>query len=202
MRHQVGRLRQKLLAYYQDEGRDDPIHIELPKGGFKLSIEPASAARHGAAATQPRTRLVIALAAALAVAVAVAVYSTSSMVRLKREVAPVAERWSPELEQLWAPFLQSNRPLLVCLGAPLFVRIPSLGFFRDPKANDWEEVTKSERMAAVRNALRDSQAIPWYAFTGAGEASGAFLLSKLLSSRKRELLVTRSNPAFMAGDRR
>ncbi len=193
VRLQAGRLRQKLLAYYQDEGREDPVHIDLPKGGFRLSIEPAAAVGQAGAASRPRPRTVIALAAALVLAIGVAVYSTIGMVGLKRQLAPAAERWSPELEQLWAPFLQSDRPLLVCLGTPLFVRIPSLGFFRDPKANDWEEVGKSERMAAVRNALRDSQAIPWYAFTGAGEASGAFLLARLLSNRKEQLLLTRSN---------
>jgi len=137
--------------------------------------------------------MVLGLGVALLLAIAWAAYSTVRLVQLKRYVGPAAERWSPELEELWTPFLQSNRPMLVCLGTPLFVRFPSFGFFRDPKANDWQEVEKSERMAAVRNALRDSQAIPWYAFTGAGEASGAFLLAQLLSSRKRPLLLTRSN---------
>jgi hypothetical protein len=137
--------------------------------------------------------MVLALASALAIAIAWAAYSTLSLVRLRREVGPAAQQWTPELEKLWAPFLESNRPLLVCLGTPLFVRIPSLGFFRDPKANDWQEVEKSDRMAAVRKALGDSQAIPWYAFTGAGEASGAFLVAKLLSIRKPALLLTRSN---------
>lgn len=192
VRLQTGRLRQKLLAYYQAEGAEDPVYIGLPKGAFKLSFQAAHPQPETAAAAPP-VRLVAALGAALAVAIAWAGYSTVTAVRLKRQLAPVAERWSPELERLWAPFLDSRRPLLVCLGTPLFVRFPLFGFFRDPKANDWEEVEKSDRIAAVRKALGENQPIPWYAFTGAGEASGAFLLGKLLSTRKRDLLMTRSN---------
>jgi hypothetical protein len=40
VRTQTGRLRAKLLEYYGAEGRDDPIMVELPKGGFKLTFRP------------------------------------------------------------------------------------------------------------------------------------------------------------------
>lgn len=36
VRTQTGRLRGKLREYYTTEGKDDPIVVELPKGGFKL----------------------------------------------------------------------------------------------------------------------------------------------------------------------
>src|SRR6478672_1600030 len=39
VRLQVGRLRQKLSAYYQTEATADDVVISLPKGGFKLSFE-------------------------------------------------------------------------------------------------------------------------------------------------------------------
>src|SRR5215472_14278357 len=41
VRIQVGRLRQKLAEYYRLEGKDDLVIIDLPKGRFKLSWEPA-----------------------------------------------------------------------------------------------------------------------------------------------------------------
>jgi len=194
VRLQVGRVRQKLLAYYETEGAEDPVHVGLPKGGFKLSFEPGPRGRNGGAALSVHHRKIIAsLAVALVLAIAWAAFSTVSLIGLRRQVAPAAERWSPELEKIWAPFLQSDRPMLVCLGAPLFVRIPSLGFFRDPKANDWDEAMKSERMATVRKMLTDSQWLPSYNFTGVGEASGAFMLAQVLSPRKRDILLTRSN---------
>lgn len=194
VRLQVGRLRQKLLAYYEAEGAEDPVYICVPKGGYKLSFEHGPRGRNGGGILSlHRGKLIASLAAALVVAVAWAAYSTISLVRLRRQVAPAAERWTPDLEKIWAPFLESNRPMLVCLGAPLFIRIPSLGFFRDPRANDWDEAMKSDRMATVHKAFRNSQWLQSYNFTGVGEASGAFLLAKVLSPRKRDLLLTRSN---------
>lgn len=39
VRIEARRLRQKLAAYYAKEGKDDPIRINLPKGGYVTSIE-------------------------------------------------------------------------------------------------------------------------------------------------------------------
>src|SRR5437764_49985 len=81
--------------------------------------------------------------------------ATVLFVKAHRQAEPVAESWTPELESLWQPFLQSKRALVVCLGTPLFVRFPAFGFFRDPKANDWQEIEKSERITAARQAMGD-----------------------------------------------
>src|SRR6267154_3169523 len=40
VRMHVARLRQKLAEYYRTEGIDDPIIVDLPKGGFKVTFEP------------------------------------------------------------------------------------------------------------------------------------------------------------------
>jgi hypothetical protein len=105
----------------------------------------------------------------------------------------LTESWSPELEALWRPYLDSKRPLLVSLGTPLFVRFPEFGFIRDPKVNDWSELDKSERFRGVRQALGSKEILPSYNFTGAGEASAAFLLARLLATRKHDLQLTRSS---------
>ena len=39
VRMHVGRLRQKLAEYYRTEGVDDPIIVDLPKGGFALTFD-------------------------------------------------------------------------------------------------------------------------------------------------------------------
>src|SRR5580698_7158486 len=39
VRMHVGRLRQKLAEYYRSEGADDPILVDVPKGGFKVTFE-------------------------------------------------------------------------------------------------------------------------------------------------------------------
>src|SRR5215472_18477965 len=39
VRMHVGRLRQKLVEYYRTEGADDPVIVDLPKGGFALTFD-------------------------------------------------------------------------------------------------------------------------------------------------------------------
>jgi hypothetical protein len=192
VRLQLGRLRQKLAVYYQNEANGDDVLVSVPKGAFKLVFEPRLVpAGHAqkAAVDNWWHRL---LPAALAVALLWGVVATVALVRVQRRAAPMEESWSPELEELWAPMAESPRPLLVCLGAPLFVRFPKFGFFRDPKANEWADTEKSDRIASAKRAFED-QALPSYNYTGAGEASAAFLLARLLATRKPDLQVTRSN---------
>src|SRR5579863_3888655 len=40
VRMHTARLRQKLAEYYRTEGTDDPIVVEMPKGGFRVTFEP------------------------------------------------------------------------------------------------------------------------------------------------------------------
>lgn len=195
VRLQVGRLRQKLAAYYASEANGTPgLMIRLPKGAFKLEFGPRqphdSGQRRWTAweRTAPWIR-----PTAAAVLLAWAAAATVGYFHERRANAIAAARWTPELEALWQPFLESNRSLLVCLGAPLFVRFPNFGFFRDPRTNDWSEVESSARIQSMRRALENPEIRPAYSFTGAGEASAAFVFGELLSSRKRELLFTRSN---------
>jgi hypothetical protein len=193
VRLQAGRLRQKLAAYYQTEAAGDTIRVSMPKGAFKLNFEPVAAHDQAPGAPWNPRRALLLLSAALIVASIWAVAATIGLVRLHREAEAMVQPWTPELEGLWGPFLQSNRPLMVCLGTPMFVRFPDFGFFRDPKVNDWQEIEKSERFTAVRKALGGKGIFASYGYTGAGEAGAAFLLSKLLSTRKRNVLLTRSS---------
>jgi hypothetical protein len=193
VRLQMGRLRQKLAVYYQSEANGDPVRVTLPKGAFKLVFESSEAPPPIEVEPAGWTRRTVILLTALAVVTAWAVTATVLVVRASRQSAAVSGNWSPELEQLWKPYLDSNRPLLVSLGTPLFVRFPDFGFFRDPKANEWSDLEKSERFRGVHKALGDKEILPSYNFTGAGEASAAFLIGKLLATRKRDLQLTRSS---------
>lgn len=191
VRLQLSRLRQKLAVYYQSEGAADDVLVSVPKGAFRLIFEPRSSpaepSRRGGDAWWPRLTAV-----ALGLSAVWALVATVWLVHEHRLAAPAAESWSPELEELWAPMVDSPRPLLVCLGTPLFVRFPRFGFFRDPKANEWAEAEASDRIATARRGLEE-QILPSYNFTGVGEASAAFLLARLLATRKQDVQVTRSN---------
>ena len=192
VRLQVGRLRQKLMAYYETEAAGDPVRVTLPKGAFELKFEPLTALPPAVPARVHPRRMAAVLGTALVAAVVWASFSTVRLVRLEHETAGMTGQWSADLETLWGPVLHSDRPLLICLGAPLFLRFRGFGFFRDPKTNDWQSTATSERVRKERKAL-GVDPIASYAYTGTGEAGSAFLIAKLLSTRRSALLLTHSN---------
>src|SRR5882762_7853458 len=49
VRVQAGRLRIKLAEYYAQEGQNNAIVVELPKGSYSLTFHPASSAPHSSA---------------------------------------------------------------------------------------------------------------------------------------------------------
>src|SRR5580658_4220901 len=99
VRMHVGRLRQKLAEYYRLEGTGDPVVVDLPKGGFKVTFEARAEPRPVEVAqieppafvTSPYYRREIALALALLVAVACAAYFGMRLWRVERTSAQAAE---------------------------------------------------------------------------------------------------------------
>lgn len=189
VRLQASRLRQKIAQYYQTEGEADRVLVDLPKGGFKVVFQQRIAQSAAAAAARSRRwRLV-----ALLLGVALAAVSAFAIASFRARAVGDPKIWTPELEAFWAPILRSDRPPLVCIGTPLFARLPGSRYFRDGQSNDWSDLEGSELVAAVRKALRTGAAIPWTNFTGVGEATGAFHLATLLARRRADLLLTTSS---------
>jgi hypothetical protein len=211
VRMHTARLRQKLAEYYRTEGIEDPIVVDLPKGGFKLTFEsrhavpeptpqlvPAVEAAVGAApgavaerGRRWRTREIV-LAAALVAALGAAVYTAMRLWSVERtEAAPAA--WTPELRELWGPLLSSSRRLVVCVATPLFVQVPGFGVVRDANVNEWTEAPKSQELSSLKGALKAPATEPSYGYTNAGSATGAFLLGQFLAPRKQTVVITRAN---------
>jgi hypothetical protein len=123
VRMHVARLRQKLSEYYRTEGIDDPIFVDLPKGGFRVTFEP----RPAITATEPDVPAVVpaaarsgrywfefVLVAALLAAVGTALYFGTQLWQIQQNEPTVAVI-SPDLRQLWEPLIQSTRPLIVAV---------------------------------------------------------------------------------------
>ncbi len=206
VRIQVGRLRQKLAEYYRTEGKDDTVIVDLPKGRFKLTCEPrpespASEAVEAAAlypvAIPVKTfdwrRVAMVLAGVLAPAIVWGIYAGVQLMRERASNAPLRAAWTPELNELWKPFLTPNRPLIVSVAAPLFVGLQGAGFYRDPGLNRWEDVLQSPKVAAIQKSLNNPTLLPRYYYTGIGEMSAAFHLGKLLAVSPVNVSVARSN---------
>ena len=125
VRMHVARLRQKLAEYYRVEGVDDPVIVDLPKGGFKMTFEPRPPERRFVEAPaivevpRPRYRREMMLAATCGVAIVCALLLAAALWRLERNtpVPAAVAAWTPELRELWAPILASNRPLVICLSS-------------------------------------------------------------------------------------
>lgn len=211
VRMHTARLRQKLSEYYRTEGVDDPIVVDLPKGGFKVTFEtrpqplpapPASApaasmpeVRPRSSSWQPRE---IVLASALLATLACSTYFVTRLWRVERAEsgqtdAALSETWTPALRELWEPLLSSSRRLVVCVSTPLFVKVPGFGFLRENSVNDWDDVPGSKRLSSVEGALGVGMSEPAYSYTEVGTATGAFLLGQFLAPRKQTVLITRAN---------
>ena len=187
VRHHVGRLRQKLVEYYQAEGGIDPVIVTLPKGHFRLTFEPN---RPVESREVRKWRIVcLALAALLGMASLLLVYAW----RPKSAAPAETSLWSGDLEVLWQPFLKSHRRLVVCVGTPLFVRFPGAGYYRRNTLNEWGDVRQSPEIANLWKTLGGPQPEPWYVFTGVGEAHAAFSLARLLGQRRSEVSLARSS---------
>ena len=215
VRMHTARLRQKLAEYYRTEGIDDPVIIDLPKGGFKITFEPRQQVVQPVAAPPSVPPLAeiktsrrswhpreITLAAALAVTLACALYFMTRLWKVERtepggsasmNASGASEIWTPALRELWEPLLSSSRRLVVCVATPLFVKVPGFGVVRESSINDWQEVPDSKRLTSVESALRIGISEPSYSYTEVGTATGAFLLGQFLAPRKQAVLITRAN---------
>jgi hypothetical protein len=170
VRMHVGRLRQKLTEYYRTEGVEDPVLLDLPKGGFALTFAPRPVAVEPEVAlpavpVRTISHREITLAALLAVALVAAGYFAVRLLRVERTtgspVAASAPAWTPDLQELWAPLLSSERPLMVTLA------------------------TGAGPAGATSNMTGS--------VTGVGTANAAFLLGQFLGQRKHNVFPIRSD---------
>jgi hypothetical protein len=123
VRMHVARLRQKLAEYYRTEGVNDAVIVDLPKGGFRVTFEqreiapdPVVALPEEAPSPRPRISREKILGALLVVAIAFALWFGLSLWRTKNTSVNLPAGTS-ELQQLWGPILNGNRPLMICLAS-------------------------------------------------------------------------------------
>ena len=193
----ASKLRHKLDEYYHKEGTASPFRIEMPRGHFALRLQEAPAKE-----PQPQLqilhsrvrkwRLIAAALAILAVLSFLAALQWGSAMKLEASLPAGLQPWTPELDLIWSPFLKSNRSILISLGTPLFTKFSS-GFFRNPKINEEVQANRAEEIQRLQKELGSSYAVPSYAYTGAGEAIGAFQLARLFQGRARSFSLERSS---------
>ena len=199
VRIQAGRLRQKLSEYYQSEGKDDRLIVELPKGHYRLNWQPRPspvALMPGpvpvpAVPARQRRRWGVA-AVAFVLLVVWAGLATFELWKERRSTAAFDATWSPELAELWQPILSSDRPVLIALGMPMFVYLPGYGLLNDPQYSTPLDVAKSDKLTDLSNALKldRKKMLPSHPYASLGAAHAAFLLGRTIGARKSNISTT------------
>ncbi len=195
----ASKLRHKLDEYYGKEGAGSAVRLEIPRGHYELRFNSQTdgtltvAGRESLNARMRRWRLAaIVLGTGFVLLMLLAFHWRSQTPTARQIEAALGIDWTPELEMIWQPFLNSEHQLTISLGTPLFTKM-SRSFFRNPRINDWPEAQASDQIKGLQKELQSDYAVPAYPYTGVGEASGAFLLCRLLQSRKHDLMLKRSN---------
>jgi hypothetical protein len=140
VRVQAGRLRVKLAEYYNHEGANDPILVEIPKGSYVLSFQlrgkpdavipqagPHLEIAEKKSAVQTSTRGWVIAVAFLLVLLAVSLV-TSAFLLSRDRVQPSATQAVPAAYQLfWSRFLTGPQEPLVVFSNGSFVGRPETG---------------------------------------------------------------------------
>jgi hypothetical protein len=219
VRIQVGRLRQKLSDYYRDEGANDPVVIDIPKGRFRLkfivrdhSATKLSAAVHEDAQAAPLSsrgtllqllmpiRLPIVFVAGVLIALAAgAIFNAIRPARANATSRSESLVWNADMENLWKPFIATDRPIVVAIEDPLFVELDGKKgiYYRDKTLNSWGELINSPAVASLRTALKSGEMEPSRYYTAFGEVDASFLLARLLGSRAQNLSVLKTSDFSM-----
>jgi len=190
IRVQAGRLRLKLAEYYGSEGAEDPILVDLPKGGYLLSFHHRTPAHNRglsvAAVHNPQestagpssTRnwaiaviaLVILLAAAISVIATLIVSRTSAEASAATHGEPVPEVF----RTFWGSYLSGPEEPWVIFSNGAFVGRPETGM-------------------RYFDAKRDSRNLILDHYTGVGEVLAVHELDHVFGLLGRPILVKRGS---------
>jgi hypothetical protein len=216
VRIQVGRLRLKLADYYHKEAENSRLIIDLPKGRFKLTCEErlpvvattvvSAQSREEAAqvpAATPARRIEVWRNAAIALSLVLVITCVLGGVAYWRlwssleSTSMFRAMWTPELEQLWEPFLAAKRPLIVSIADPPFVQFKGYGAYRDLTLNTWEDIIKNPAVVAISKALGNPPIQHNAYYAPVGEVSASFLIGKLLGPRVPALSLLQTSELTM-----
>jgi len=194
----------KLEKFYATEATDASIRIEIPRGSYIPRFVLASVSKPQAPAVQPVAVLPLAVAAIqeaaygvyarLAIAFVAGVVLT--MVGMtawngSRGQSPRNAAWTPDLEAIWKPLIDSKVPILVSFQTRLFFNIGSLNV-RDWNVDTIGALEKSAGLMRIKEFFKAPQLYENRNYVDFGSANAVFQLSKLLATRKQNIFAKRS----------
>lgn len=210
VRIQVGRLRQKLAEYYRTEGIHDPLIIDLPKGRFRLTCEHRTLIEAAVPEIVPKLETApvpppippsgqswkgIWSGFGAGLSLALLGFLIVHFMGIHGRAREGASIWSPEMEELWKPFIASARPLILSIEDPLFVEVSSNPgiYYRDRSLNEWRDAQGSLLIKQLSESVNGANVQPSRYYTAFGEAEAAFYLGRVLGSRAQNISIMRTS---------
>jgi len=197
VRRQAHALRQKLAAYYAQEGRGDPIHIELPVGQYVpvFQRQPQDAvvpAPSPEPAKRPRLT-----STALASLAAVVLFFGGWVAGRRTVVVEVHPPVPPIAREIWGPWLDDPTDLIICVSNPMTATVkyqanpapPDLAANRFPISGPEEGAFRSAFDLPPGGFL---YANPSVANTKVGESMAVALLATFFTKAARPVRATES----------
>lgn len=207
VRSRTYELRQKLERLYAVEAPDYPVQIDLHKGSYrprfhrtpKYPAEPPQ----DPPATIPAQGLWWGARAVGITSFLVGVLATLFLVRLisghqhDGSAAPLKNasddhRWTPELHELWAPFLSDSRPAFFVFETRLFVTVGPGIVMRDPSIESIQKIESSRPIMDVKRLLRVPEVYEARRYSDFSVVDAVFSITNLLSGTGLPLNVERS----------
>ncbi len=212
-------IRKKLESYYQNEGADDEIRMELPAGSYqpvfhrqlsssiaeiKESTAPADTKTEAAVSRQSLTLGTIVLSLLTLALAATSVWLALSNRALRQKTGTIQD--TARYGRLWAGFLKNSTPPVVILSNP---PVPRLSNAHEPELLLKDSIPLSpESIKAFRQKLitnpqtligESGQKYPQprlifsnNSHTGLGEAIGLHYLTNFFWTVEREIVVKQS----------
>jgi hypothetical protein len=215
VRVQANMLRKKLTNYYENEGINDRIVIEIPKGHYipqfrlndpvtttvEMAIVPVTADDQIARA--PKTALLRYWPSLLRVAATfiLGMLTAISFQYWRERNTPAAiEARMPAIHRktvtdeaylpIWEKFFEPGVENVLAYGTPQFFSANGV-YLRDVAINSPQDERAAARLISLKKAFH-RQFQPTEIYTGVGETHGVYLLTKFFSKTAKELHVTRS----------
>src|SRR5258708_16582403 len=196
VRSRIHELRHRLDKFYSTEAPGAPIQIQLLKGTYVATFVRAGQAIapviENSAAIPIRMPWGGGAAAFLAGAALmfVILHGPAAGVApgIAQAKAGAGTSWTPELEAIWSPFLESKVAVLVSFESRLFVRIGSVAV-RDWSVDEMARVESSSRLMGIKNLFHQPQLYENRNYADFGPVQAPFSISRLLVTRNPRLIL-------------
>jgi hypothetical protein len=200
VRSTAGEVRKRLAQYYLDPTHDDELRIAIPTGSYMPEVHPPVERSEPVLEAVPLPHSAPRLRRWW---IGVAVFGLAAVV-----AAGVLYFRKSNLDQFWAPLLDGQGPLLVCLGQPR-----AYGFTpaTEQAMDDWFDKPDEARNPPAEIATIPLSAVvpSWARYTGVGNAQALARISWLLATKGKRIQVRggrslsladlRGKPALLIG---